>query len=175
MESAEKSGDAALVADAWLCMGTSLIFSNQYETALSYFKKAQESYKQLNKDLEISRRNLDVKLLLAGLILLAGFTLLLFNRHRLKVRAHKQISEKNKELEQAHEEIRSLGGLLPICSSCKSIRDDEGYWHQVEVYIRDRSDADFSHGMCPGCVEKLYPGLDDDEGEEGEEEIEVEH
>ncbi|GAB4547249.1 MAG: hypothetical protein Kow0063_41880 [Anaerolineae bacterium] len=50
-----------------------------------------------------------------------------------------------------------LSGLLPICASCKKIRDDEGYWHSVEVYIRDHSEADFSHGICPDCMQKLYP------------------
>ena len=47
--------------------------------------------------------------------------------------------------------------LLPICSSCKKIRDDEGYWQQIEEYIRDHSEADFTHGICNECVEELYP------------------
>ena len=54
-------------------------------------------------------------------------------------------------------EINTLRGIIPICSSCKNIRDDKGYWQQVEVYIRDRSEAQFSHGLCPECMEKLYP------------------
>ncbi len=45
----------------------------------------------------------------------------------------------------------------PICASCKKIRDDQGYWQQVEVYIRDHSDAEFSHGICPDCMAELYP------------------
>ncbi len=52
-----------------------------------------------------------------------------------------------------------LHGILPICSSCKKIRDDAGHWNQIEVYIRDRSDAEFTHGICPECKEKLYPEL----------------
>jgi hypothetical protein len=52
-----------------------------------------------------------------------------------------------------------LRGLLPICSSCKKIRNDQGYWEQIEVYIRDHSEADFSHGICPECAQKLYPEL----------------
>jgi hypothetical protein len=51
----------------------------------------------------------------------------------------------------------SLTGFLPICASCKKIRDDKGYWEQVEVYIRDHSEAEFSHGICPECMKKLYP------------------
>ncbi|MGD8670901.1 MAG: PAS domain S-box protein [Desulfobacterales bacterium] len=53
--------------------------------------------------------------------------------------------------------VRQLSGLLPICSSCKKIRDDKGYWNQIEEYIRHRSDAEFSHGICPDCSRKLYP------------------
>jgi len=63
----------------------------------------------------------------------------------------------NAELQKALAEVKRLSGLLPICSACKKIRDDEGYWHQVEVYIRDHTDADFSHGLCPDCARKLYP------------------
>ena len=65
------------------------------------------------------------------------------------------------ELQNALLKIRMLSGLLPICSSCKKIRDDGGYWEQIEVYIRDHSEADFSHSICPECTEKLYPGLRD--------------
>jgi len=61
------------------------------------------------------------------------------------------------DLEEALSEVKTLSGLLPICSSCKKIRDDNGYWNQIEVYIRDHSDADFSHGICPDCAKVLYP------------------
>ena len=54
-------------------------------------------------------------------------------------------------------EVNTLRGIIPICSSCKKIRDDKGYWQQVEVYVRDRSEAEFSHSICPECFEKLYP------------------
>ena len=62
-------------------------------------------------------------------------------------------------LQKAMGEIKTLSGLIPICSSCKKIRDDKGYWQQVEVYVRDHSSADFSHGICPDCARKLYPEL----------------
>jgi hypothetical protein len=55
--------------------------------------------------------------------------------------------------------IKTLSGLLPICASCKKIRNDEGYWEQIEGYIGDHSDAEFSHGLCPECAQKLYPEL----------------
>jgi len=66
------------------------------------------------------------------------------------------------ELQRALNEVKKLSGLLPICASCKSVRDDNGYWSQVEVYLEQNSDAEFSHGLCPDCVQDLYPDLDID-------------
>ena len=63
------------------------------------------------------------------------------------------------KLERAIKKIKKLSGLLPICASCKKIRDDKGYWKQIESYIRDNSEAEFSHGLCPGCQKRLYPGF----------------
>lgn len=61
------------------------------------------------------------------------------------------------ELKEALASIRTLRGLIPICSGCKKIRDDQGYWNQLEAYIRDHTDAEFSHGICPDCAVKFYP------------------
>ncbi len=63
------------------------------------------------------------------------------------------------DLQEALENIQTLKGLIPICASCKKIRDDKGYWNQMEKYISDHSDAKFSHGICPDCAKKLYPEL----------------
>lgn len=63
------------------------------------------------------------------------------------------------ELKKAIDEIKILKGFIPICANCKKVRDDAGYWQQIEVYIRDRSEAEFSHGICPDCAKQLYPGL----------------
>ena len=60
-------------------------------------------------------------------------------------------------LQKALTEVKTLSGLLPICSSCKKIRNDKGYWQQIEEYIRDHSEADFTHGICNDCVKELYP------------------
>jgi PAS domain S-box-containing protein len=60
-------------------------------------------------------------------------------------------------------EIKRLRGMLPICASCKKIKNDEGYWSQIEVYIKEHSDAEFSHGICPECFKKLYPEYCDDQ------------
>ena len=70
-----------------------------------------------------------------------------------------KLIDKNTELESALLKVKTLSGLLPICSSCKKIRDDKGYWNQIEGYIRDHSDAEFSHSICPECVKKLYPNF----------------
>ena len=68
------------------------------------------------------------------------------------------VLEKNK-LQEALSKIKKLSGMLPICSSCKKIRDDKGYWNQIESYIRDHSTVEFSHSICPGCTKKMYPFL----------------
>ncbi len=60
-------------------------------------------------------------------------------------------------LKEALDKISTLRGLLPICAACKKIRDDKGYWQQIEVYISEHTEADFSHGICPDCAKKLYP------------------
>ena len=62
-----------------------------------------------------------------------------------------------KELQDALAEVKKLSGLLPICSHCKNVRDDKGYWNQIERYLRDHSNAQFSHGICPECAKKYYP------------------
>jgi phosphoserine phosphatase RsbU/P len=63
---------------------------------------------------------------------------------------------KIEELQRAFNEIKTLRGIVPICSCCKKIRDDQGYWKQVEVYVRDHSEAKFSHGICPECIKRIY-------------------
>lgn len=70
------------------------------------------------------------------------------------------LESSNKELQMALSEIKSLSGLLPICSKCKKIRDDKGYWNQIEVYIQDHSEAQFTHSLCRECAKELYPDLD---------------
>jgi len=64
------------------------------------------------------------------------------------------------ELQKALSEVKTLRGFIPICAGCKKVRDDEGYWEQIETYLRRHSDAQFSHGLCPVCMHKYYPNLD---------------
>lgn len=63
------------------------------------------------------------------------------------------------ELHAAASNIKVLKGLLPICAACKKIRDDKGYWNQIEIYVADHSEADFTHGCCPDCARRLYPDI----------------
>jgi hypothetical protein len=72
-------------------------------------------------------------------------------------RENYQVSE---ELRDSLSQVKKLSGLLPICASCKNIRDDEGYWREIEFYIGSRSEAEFSHGICPDCAKRLYPDMD---------------
>lgn len=69
-----------------------------------------------------------------------------------------RVAERTAELQQAIDSVKVLRGLLPICSSCKKIRDDQGYWTQLETYIHQHSEADFTHGLCPDCAERLFRG-----------------
>ena len=67
------------------------------------------------------------------------------------------LSGKLRIITKQRNDIKTLNKLLPICSNCKKIRDDKGYWNQIESYIRDHSETEFTHGICPECSEKLYP------------------
>lgn len=79
----------------------------------------------------------------------------IYKGRQVRVTAIRDLSERK----QAEEEIKRLKGILPICASCKKIRDDKGYWNQIEAYIREHSEAEFSHGICPECAKRLYPGF----------------
>ena len=63
------------------------------------------------------------------------------------------------KLQKAIEEIKSLQGIIPICMHCKQIRDDKGFWHRVETYIEKHSEAAFSHGICPDCLNEFHPNI----------------
>jgi len=101
-----------------------------------------------------------------GLLWLVGvgalWTGMGYIRKRIKEKENAE-GERNryvKELQQALAEVKSLSGLLPICMHCKKIRDDKGYWNQIEAYISDHSETEFSHGICQECAEKYYPDMD---------------
>lgn len=109
---------------------------------------------------------------LLGIIMFHGFKFPQYKEHYIDLaaniakicglaaansRTYGKLTDTIADLKRAINEIKTLSGLLPICASCKKIRDDKGYWQEVEIYVRDRSDAEFSHGICPECMVKLYP------------------
>jgi hypothetical protein len=90
-----------------------------------------------------------------GLLAVAGSG---FGLHRWRVHTLRRSEHRlQQRIQEAVARIKVLSGLLPICASCKKIRDDQGYWEQIEVYIREHSEAQFSHGMCPACIRQMYP------------------
>ena len=97
----------------------------------------------------------------SGPITVGGRALLCSIVHDIseRIAAEKERERLIAELQQALLEVKTLSGLLPICSSCKRIRDDSGYWNQLEAYIKTHTGAEFSHGICPECAKKLYPEL----------------
>lgn len=70
-----------------------------------------------------------------------------------------ELRRSNDELQKALRDVKVLRGLIPICASCKKIRNDGGFWQQLEEYIGEHSEAEFSHGICQPCIKKLYPGV----------------
>ena len=100
-----------------------------------------------------------------GFVWLMGLVAIFLGMNRIGLRIrekeHAQ-TERDRyldELQKSLETVKRLRGLLPICANCKKIRDDKGYWNQVETYVRDHSEADFTHSICPECEEKLYPDI----------------
>ncbi len=84
--------------------------------------------------------------------LLSNIVMALY-KHRAEMERKKLIQE----LQDSLAKVKLLSGLIPICANCKKIRDDKGYWNQIESYIKEHSEAVFSHGICPECLKKLYP------------------
>ena len=102
-----------------------------------------------------------------GGVRLVAFVILalIMSRIRLAIDREKELNE---ELSQRIAEVKQLSGLLPICANCKNIRDDKGYWHQVESYVRQHSDARFSHSICPPCMKELYPDFEGKSPQQGQ-------
>ena len=101
---------------------------------------------------------------LAGLSALVRFRLAALARSKVELEAlvalrTRELQGRNEELSAALGNVKQLSGLLPICAACKKIRDDSGYWNQLESYISRHSEADFSHGICPECADEMFPEL----------------
>ncbi|MDP2971139.1 MAG: DUF3365 domain-containing protein, partial [Deltaproteobacteria bacterium] len=107
-----------------------------------------------------SMRRLGATHLLISLIGWGGIGLMAHRINRSEAVRKQAEEEREKmigDLKKALSQVKTLSGFIPICASCKKIRDDKGYWEQVEIYIRDHSEAEFSHGICPDFMKKLYP------------------
>ncbi len=87
----------------------------------------------------------------------AAGTFVIYKDISKQKKAEKEREKVIAELKQALEKVKTLSGLIPICSHCKKIRDDSGYWQKVEEYLSQHSDVDLSHGICPECLQKYYP------------------
>lgn len=84
---------------------------------------------------------------------------LLISTYDVVLQKNAELERMNKQLQEANDNIKTLRGIIPICASCKKIRNDQGYWEQVENYIRDHTEANFSHGICAECARRLYPEI----------------
>lgn len=96
-----------------------------------------------------------------GMELLARVSSALTLKNEMDCRKEREaeLRRSNEELQRALREVKVLRGLIPICASCKKIRNDGGFWQQLEEYIGEHSEAEFSHGLCQPCLKKLYPGV----------------
>jgi len=120
----------------------------------SYARKKADSFLQLAETSQSRLENITVILTLAGVFL---SLVIAFITAYLVVKAEKVLLDEKNKLRKALDEIKTLRGIIPICSHCKQIRDDKGLWKQIEEYIHAHSDASFSHGICPDCMRKHYP------------------
>ena len=130
--------------------------------------REMEALKQAKtlSDLTLERRRNQLILLTLGIVSLLLIVFILYWYIHATKKSQRSVEQKNGELERLNTElqerigeIRTLNRLLPICSNCKKIRNDSGYWEQLEGYISQHSDATFSHGICPDCMQELYPDL----------------
>ena len=96
-----------------------------------------------------------------GIELLARVASALTLKHEMDSRKAREadLRQSNDELQRALKEVKVLRGLIPICASCKKIRNDGGFWQQLEDYLSEHSGVEFSHGLCQPCIKKLYPGV----------------
>jgi two-component system response regulator VanR len=81
---------------------------------------------------------------------------LLFSTYEAVMQKNQELEQTNQKLKRSLETIKKLSGLIPICSHCKKIRNDKGYWEQLEIYIKEHSEAEFTHGLCPDCERSIY-------------------
>lgn len=127
---------------------------------LYLFFKVPEDYILTNAQYDILYLGSSVAVILLIALLLNYYVQASNRMENELLENENQLKEERDNLQEALAEIKTLSGLLPICSKCKKIRDDKGYWNQIETYIKKHSQAEFSHGICPECSDELYGNKD---------------
>jgi len=120
----------------------------------SYARNKATGFLELAETNQAKLENITIVLTAAGVLL---SILIAFSTSYVVIKAEKRLVDKNNQLQKALDEIKTLRGIIPICSYCKQIRDDKGLWKQMEEYIHTHSEAKFSHSICPNCLKKHYP------------------
>ena len=120
----------------------------------SYARKKATSFLELAETSQSRLETITFVLTVAG-VFLSVFIAFIATYRVLK--AEKVLLDEKNKLQKALDEIKTLRGIIPICSHCKQIRDDEGLWKQMEEYLHAHSEAEFSHGISPDCMKKFYP------------------
>lgn len=135
-----------------------VVISDRRETAQSYFQRMMED---LHEQTDRFRRDIGGQVPKAPKEEPHGIRLFeeVSRLNNELVNTQRQLAKKVQELESAFEHVKQLEGLIPICANCKRIRNDQGYWEEVELYIQSHSGAKFSHGICDACKVELYPEL----------------
>jgi uncharacterized membrane protein (UPF0182 family) len=125
---------------------------------LMTFRRSLSLYRYYTGDLFMTDMVAEIVALIVSVLFLLGI-LYATRIIESEVRTRNEKEDIIGELRSALAEIKTLKGIIPICASCKKIRDDRGYWNRLELYISEHSDAEFSHGICPDCAGRLYPDL----------------
>ncbi len=120
----------------------------------SYARKKADSFIELAEKEHSKLERIIFVLTLLGILVSIVIS---FNAINRVLKAENLLRDKNNTLQKALDEIKTLQGILPICSFCKNIRNDQGYYEKIESYIHKHSGIDFSHTICPSCMEKHYP------------------
>ena len=135
-----------------------LMSDGEFLGAFEIYYNITDRKKQMDRT--VSRSS---NLLFSLALVLAIVVVMLLLKENNAIAERKRSEEDQKslivELQKALAEVKTLSGMLPICASCKKVRDDKGYWQQIESYVLDHSDAKLSHSICPACARKLYPEL----------------
>lgn len=149
----KKINAKCLLCDSLNCISSTYEKMSEPGKALDYFKRCRSLEKEIFSE-DSKKKMMELEI-----------------RHNVKSRIkeseitrqkNKELAEANRELRNALNKVKTLSGLLPICARCKKIREDDGYWRQLESYFAEHSEIHFSHGLCPECLKKLYPDLEEE-------------